>query len=155
MSTPNCVKNTVICFKALFYCGFESIMKSQKRGDDMDNKEIFSRNLNYYMNEKNKSRRDVAEAIGVSYFTFTDWVKGKTYPRMDKVELLARYFGIKISDLIELRIIEEKPVESAILHAKILTDSELMESIEEYYLLSETNQKMVRDLIHNLKKKEV
>lgn len=121
----------------------------------MDNKEIFSRNLNYYMNENNKSRKDVAEAIGVSYFTFTDWVKGKFFPRMDKVELLANYFGIRISDLIEPRTIEKKPIESATFHAKILTDLELMESIEEYYLLSEENQKMVRDLIHNLKKKEV
>lgn len=121
----------------------------------MDNKEIFTRNLNYYMNEFGKSRKEVAEAIGVSYFTFTDWIKGKTYPRMNRVEQLAKYFGIKISDLIEERTIEKKPVESATLHARILTDQQLMETIEEYFLLTEENQKTVRDLIHNLKKKEV
>ena len=33
--------------------------------------------------------------------TFTDWVNGKTYPRIDKIEMLANYFGIKKSDLIE------------------------------------------------------
>lgn len=120
----------------------------------MDSKEIFSKNLNYYMNEKGKSRPEVAEAIGVSYFTYTDWVKGKKFPRMDKVERLAKYFGIKISDLIEPRTIEKKPVESAMLHARILTDKELMETIEEYFLLSEENQKMVRDLVRNLQKKE-
>lgn len=67
----------------------------------MDNKDIFARNLNYYMSEFGKSRKDVADAIGVSYFTFTDWVKGKTYPRMNRVEQLAEYFNIKISDLVE------------------------------------------------------
>jgi transcriptional regulator with XRE-family HTH domain len=120
----------------------------------MNNKEVFSYNLNFYMKEKQKSRREVAEAIDVSYFTFTDWVKGKTYPRMDKVEKLANYFGVKISDLIEVKGIEEKPEETATLHAKILTDLELIETIEEYYLLSVENQKMVRELIRNLQKQE-
>lgn len=120
----------------------------------MDNKEIFSQNLNYYMNLFGKTRRDVADAIDVSYFTFTDWAKGKTYPRMGKVERLAKYFGIKISDLVEPRTIEKKPVESAMLHAKILTDQQLMETIEEYFLLSEENQQMVRNLVRNLQKRE-
>lgn len=115
----------------------------------MSNKEIFSRNLQHYMDLEGKNRKDVADAIGVSYFTFTDWVKGKTYPRMDKVEKLAQYFGIRISDLIEK--IEVAPVETAEFHAQILSDKELMKCIEVYYELSTSSQKMVRDLIHNLK----
>ena len=67
----------------------------------MDNKNIFARNLQYYMNINGKSRKDVSDAIGVSYYTFTDWVNGRKYPRMDKVERLAAYFGIKKADLIE------------------------------------------------------
>ena len=120
----------------------------------MNSKEIFSKNLNYYMKERGKSRTDVATALNISYYTFTDWVKGKKFPRMDKVEKLAKYFDIKISDLIEFNAIEENPIETAGLHTRILTDIELMKSIEEYYELSASNQKMVRDLIHNLKKAE-
>ena len=125
----------------------------------MDNKLIFSHNLNYYMNLHGKSRKDVAEGIGVSYFTLTDWVKAKKFPRMGKVAQLAKYFDISISDLIEERktgepTIETAPIETAGLHTRILTDAELMESIKEYYELSTSNQKMVRDLIHNLKKSE-
>lgn len=67
----------------------------------MNNKNIFSINLKRYMQENNKSRKDVSEALGVSYYTFCDWVNGKKYPRMDKVEMLANYFGILKSDLIE------------------------------------------------------
>ena len=67
----------------------------------MDNKNIFSINLKRYMKENDKSRREVSEALGVSYYTFSDWVNGKKYPRMDKVEKLANYFGILKSDLIE------------------------------------------------------
>lgn len=67
----------------------------------MDNKNIFSINLKRYMKEHDKSRKEVCEALGVSYYTFSDWVNGKKYPRMDKVEMLANYFGILKSDLIE------------------------------------------------------
>lgn len=78
----------------------------------MDNKNVFAANLRRYMEMNGKSRRDVSEAIGVSYYTLTDWVKGKKYPRMDKVEKLAAYFGILKSDLIEDKdeeCIDEKP----------------------------------------------
>lgn len=67
----------------------------------MDNKNVFSTNLKKYMQLHNKSRKDVCEALGVSYYTFSDWCNGKKYPRMDKVEMLANYFGILKSDLIE------------------------------------------------------
>lgn len=77
----------------------------------MTNKEIFARNLQRYMNENGKSRRDVSEAIGVSYYTFTDWVKGKKFPRMNMVEKLANYFGILKSDLIEEKTEEHREMQ--------------------------------------------
>ena len=67
----------------------------------MEHKEIFARNLKRYMALAGKSRKDVCEALGYSYYTLTDWVNGKKMPRMDKVEQLANYFGILKSDLIE------------------------------------------------------
>ena len=73
----------------------------------MDNKSIFASNLQKYMKLNDKSRRDVCEDLGFSYYTFTDWVKGRKYPRMDKVEMLANYFGIQKSDLIEEKDQEE------------------------------------------------
>lgn len=75
----------------------------------MDNKNTFASNLKKYMEINGKSRRDVSEAIGVSYYTFSDWVNGKKYPRIGKVEKLAEYFGILKSDLIEDK--KEKPTE--------------------------------------------
>jgi repressor LexA len=67
----------------------------------MDHKTVFSENLRMYMALSGKSRREVCEALGYSYFTFSDWVTGKKMPRMDKVEQLANYFGVLKSDLIE------------------------------------------------------
>ena len=39
--------------------------------------------------------------VGVASSTFNDWVKGKKYPRIDKIEMLANFFRIQKSDLIE------------------------------------------------------
>ena len=68
---------------------------------DLGNQEIFSRNLKRYLENSGKTQREVANTIGVSYGTFCDWIKGRAYPRMDKVQLLANYFGINKSDLVE------------------------------------------------------
>ena len=67
----------------------------------MSHKVVFSENLKKYMALSGKSRKEVCEALGYSYFTFSDWITGKKMPRMDKVEQLANYFGILKSDLIE------------------------------------------------------
>lgn len=65
------------------------------------NKEVFARNLSYYLRLKGRDQKEVAEVVGVAPSTFNEWVKGKKYPRIDKIELLANYFGILKSDLIE------------------------------------------------------
>ena len=71
--------------------------------DGLGNKEIMARNILYYMTISGNSRADVCKAIGVKYTTFTDWVKGNTYPRIDKIELMANYFGVSKADLVEER----------------------------------------------------
>lgn len=77
----------------------------------MDNKNVFASNLKRYMEVKGKTRNDISEALGISYFTVSDWVNGKKYPRMDKVEMLANYFGIQKSDLIENKVENNSPEE--------------------------------------------
>ena len=76
-------------------------MVTKNGGDTMNHKKIFSENLNRKMEEEGKTRMDICNALGFSYYTVTDWVKGKKMPRMDKVEKLAKYFNCLISDLIE------------------------------------------------------
>lgn len=77
-------------------------MNSSKRiVDSLGNCAIFSKNLRSYLKEHDKTQREVAAAIKVSKGTMCDWCTGRAYPRMDKLELLANYFGIEKSDLIE------------------------------------------------------
>ena len=68
-----------------------------------EQKNIFSNNLKYYMSINDVSQIEVANKIGVSPQTFNTWIQGIALPRMGKVQMLADYFGIRKSDLIEER----------------------------------------------------
>lgn len=104
----------------------------------MDNKNIFAANLKRYMEINKKSRKEVSDALGVSYYTFTDWVNGKKYPRMDKVEKLANYFGILKSDLIEEKTEEHRQMQEkndiiSDVVIRMQTDAEFMSVVSSLY----------------------
>ena len=73
----------------------------------MDVKNVFAKNLSHYMAINGKTRRDICSVMGVSYSAVTAWINGKKYPRMDKVDELAKYFGISRADLVEEKITVE------------------------------------------------
>ena len=68
---------------------------------DDKSKEIFSANLENLMSSRGIDRNKLCSDLGLKYTTVRDWLKGITYPRIGKIELLADYFGINKSDLIE------------------------------------------------------
>ena len=68
---------------------------------DLDQKRIFSKNLNRLLDKTDKKQIDIAAAIGVSPQTFNTWVKGVAIPRMGKIQALADYFGVPKSDLVD------------------------------------------------------
>lgn len=70
---------------------------------DLGNKQIFARNLQYYMDLFGVTRRDICDQLNLKYTTICDWVTGKKYPRIDKIEMLANYFGVTKADLIEAK----------------------------------------------------
>jgi len=69
--------------------------------DAENQRKIFAKNLNYYMERSGKNTADLAADLSFPFSTVSDWVHGKKYPRMDKVQAIADYFGIMKSDLTE------------------------------------------------------
>ena len=65
------------------------------------NNRVIAKNLSRYVAMSGKTQKEIAATVGVAPSTFNDWTKGKKYPRIDKIEILADYFGIMKSDLIE------------------------------------------------------
>lgn len=68
---------------------------------NIGNKEVFAQNLKYYSDRSGKTQKELAEIANVAPSTFNDWMKAKKYPRIDKIEILANFFNILKSDLIE------------------------------------------------------
>lgn len=107
---------------------------------NIGNKEVFARNLSYYLRLKGRDQKEVAEVVGVAPSTFNEWVKGKKYPRIDKIELLANYFGILKSDLIEDKEEKNSPEEPR------LSEGERM-LVELFRLVPQEKQDMVLEMI--------
>ncbi|MDS8795729.1 S24 family peptidase [Streptococcus pneumoniae] len=78
----------------------------------VENKEIFANNLSFYMEKKGVDRNTLCADLDLKYTTVRDWLKGITYPRIGKIELLANYFNINKSDLIENKIFTAQPSDS-------------------------------------------
>jgi len=68
---------------------------------NLGNKKIMADNLLYYMNRKGISRGDLCRDLDFKYTTVTGWLVAEKYPRIDKIEIMAHYFGITKADLVE------------------------------------------------------
>ena len=66
-----------------------------------DQREIFAENLARLVNGSKLPQSEIAKRINISPQTFNTWIQGKAIPRMGKIQLLADYFKIEKSDLIE------------------------------------------------------
>lgn len=62
-------------------------------------REIFVKNLRYFMEMKGISQSDICRALDVSSATVSDWCSGKKYPRIDAMQRLADLLGVKFSTL--------------------------------------------------------
>lgn len=71
-------------------------------------KQIFSKNLRYYMNLRGKNQIDIINDLGINKSAISTWVNGSRLPRMDKVDLLAKYLGCTRSDLIEEHTVSDE-----------------------------------------------
>ena len=112
-----------------------------------NNKEVFSKNLVKYMKLYDKTQTDIAKLLGISVASVNDWINERTYPRMDKVQLLAEHFGVNISDLLEEKV-EEKAKETIAISKKDQEVLDLFHKVPEdkrEFVLT-----MIRAAIYNL-----
>lgn len=65
-----------------------------------DTRAIFVENLKKQMRLNNKSQADLSKDLNLPFTTISNWYRGIRYPRPDKMQLLADYFGIRMEELI-------------------------------------------------------
>lgn len=113
-------------------------------------KRIFARNLMRYIAQSGKTQKELADMLGVAQSTFNNWCTGVRYPRMDKVEQLAQYFGIKKSDLIEEKLTEEKEKDNDLLAdiiVRMRTDEKFKSAVISIYKLDVSKLNGVEEML--------
>lgn len=120
---------------------------------NIGNKEIFSKNLKYYIEKSGKDRKELSEIWGFPYSTVTEWINGKKYPRIDRIEIMADYFGILKSDLIEEKTEEHREMQQknstlTDITIRMRTDNEFQSLIEGINQLNPEQLASVKQIVN-------
>lgn len=107
------------------------------------NKEVMAKNLAKYLEQSGKTQKEMAEIVGVAPSTFNDWLRAKKYPRIDKIEIMADYFRILKSDLIEEKSEEHLEMQKnndaiADIIIRMRTDNDFLSVVKEVYEMDST-----------------
>jgi transcriptional regulator with XRE-family HTH domain len=116
----------------------------------MTEKEIFANNLNRYMARIGKTQADLIADLGINKSTISTWCAGKKMPRMGAIQLLADYFGVKKSELID------PPAEVKDPYAGYTPANPEEEKLLEYYrMLDPENKAHLMDHINDKPEKAI
>lgn len=104
------------------------------------------------LEEKGVKTSDVCRATGIVASTFSDWKKGKSIPKQDKIKKIADYFNVSVDYLIDGK--EKVFIES---QAEIdIALTEQNERIKQYMLkfanLSEDKRNAIISIIDSYEK---
>lgn len=120
----------------------------------LGNKAVLSKNLQHYIEKSGKSRAELAKIWGFPYSTLTEWINGVKYPRIDKIEIMADYFGILKSDLIEEKfevgMTEEEQKNSdaiAVITNKLFSDKDFLSIVKVLSKLDKDQLNRAKDII--------
>lgn len=69
--------------------------------NNLGNKETMAKNIKHYMEKHGLTATTICADLNFPMASFSDWCRAKSYPRIDKIEKMANYFGISKADLVE------------------------------------------------------
>lgn len=103
---------------------------------EYETKKIFAGNLTRFLETQNITQIELAKRMNVAASTVSSWCSGEKMPRMDKVEWMASFFGVTVTDL--MNPYNPKP--------DILEDIDIA-FYGEFKELSEDDKQTVRDMV--------
>jgi len=80
---------------------------------DNEIREIFSKNLKYYLELSEKTQADLRRYMGVSSATASDWCNARKIPRTDKIRTICAWLGVELEDLLTEKATKEPPLSDA------------------------------------------
>lgn len=117
---------------------------------DLGNKAVMARNLKRLMDEKDVTAKELSKKLNFPYTTLLSWLKAENYPRIDKIEAMADYFGVLKSDLIEEKMTEEKEKDNDIMAdiiVRMRMDANFLSLVESLYTLDSAKIKSVKEML--------
>lgn len=128
---------------------------------DDELKKDFAAKLRYFMKIKGCRQSDISKELGLNMSTISSWCNGVMIPRMDKVKLLANYFGVNISDLLDLDNSEPDNEKNYYLNDDAKDIAQFLYENPDYKVLFDASRKVkkediqfVKDMIDRLSKNE-
>lgn len=120
---------------------------------DLGNKRVMSENLKRLMTENRVSAKELSRVLDFPYTTLLSWLKADNYPRIDKIEAMADYFGVLKSDLIEEKLTEEKEKDNDIMAdiiVRMRTDEDFFKLVNSIYVLDSADIKRYQAVLNAL-----
>lgn len=99
---------------------------------ELGNRELMAKNIKRYLDKKGMTGKDLADMLCVPATTVYSWLQGKSYPRIDKIEMMANFFGISKADLVEAEKEEKESPEMRMLldAVKDCTPEEILQIVK-------------------------
>lgn len=121
----------------------------------------FPKALKYYLNINGKKQQDLIDDLSISSSTVSQWITGKMFPRMDKIETLAKYLGVSTSDLLSDPYEKQEPAQKTkqaepYMLVKLLESNQSLRELLHVILLLQEDDivvlKAVAERLHNIQK---
>lgn len=94
------------------------------------------------------TQEQLGDLVGVQKSAIAKYENGRVVNiKRNILQKISNVLSISIEEL----VFDDLPINTTDLYSKILTDHELLKSIQEYYELSDDDKKMIRNLISRLK----
>lgn len=112
---------------------------------NLGNKQVMAANIKKYMKINGINAAQICADLDIKKNTFSNWVNAISYPRIDKIEQLAKYFNILKSDLVENKdgkytIPEYDPrIQDFVDILPLLTDAQVDSLLQTAKLFASTN----------------
>lgn len=75
--------------------------------------DILIKNLMFYLKKLDLTQTEFAREMGYPETTVSNWFNKNTYPRPDKIQDMANYFGVRRTDLTENNEVQQAPLKNA------------------------------------------
>ena len=104
---------------------------------ESSNKSVMANNIKRYLQQFGKTQKELCETLGFKETTVSSWMSGKSYPRIDRIEKMAKYFGVKKADLIEdhledVYMVKLNKKEKDLIQKYRKLDIDIQEDIDDY-----------------------